>query len=103
MEKGILKNKNSYTARFWNPISKKTINGKTFPKIEEAEKERDRITFDFYKDKSYLLPSGITVNNTRRLFCLRIRVNGQIKEFYNSKNLQKVLDERKSIINQLIY
>jgi len=101
MKKGITKNRNSYTARFWNPISKETINGKTFPTIDEAEKERDKITFDFYKDKSYLLPSGITIDNTRKVFCVRIRVNGKLKQLYKSKCLQKTLDTRKSIINQL--
>lgn len=66
----------------------------------EFAREKD---CEFYNDKRYLLPKGITLDYAGRRFRLNVRINNQrTKHIITSHSLREVVDVRRHLINNLL-
>ena len=75
----------------------------TYPTEEKAIEQLNDAVFDYYEKRTEYLPSSVGVSRDRKVFNIQIKINGSPKTLFRSKNLEEVLEVRKSIINQITY
>lgn len=91
-----------YSVHFHDTLNKKGLYCGRFNTEAEAEEKRIDYVFEYYKDKMYLLPKGISVYKNQKSFSYSIRINGKKIHVFMCKDLKEVVEFRLNFIKSLL-
>jgi len=91
-----------YSVHFHDTLNKKGLYCGRYETRSEAEEKRTEFVFEYYKDKMYLLPKGISVYKSQKSFSFFFRVNGKKIHAFIHKDLKEVIKYRIDFIASLL-
>jgi len=91
------KSQNSYVVYFVNPISKENKQIGYFTELKKAIETARNKDSEFYSKHPYLIPSGITLDKSKK----RFRVYTRYGMFKSQKTLMQAVEQKQNIISDL--
>lgn len=100
----IYQNKSGgYAPRFWDFINTKWVYFGTFKDLNDAEDILSEYQYNFYKDRTYLLPKGISLSHAKKKFIYAVAWEGKTIINKSFKLLEDALNFKEKFINRLMF